>query len=174
MHPLTFFHIQCALVKNTAIDAGGPSRQFINDVFLQMKTLSIPVKVRGKSVRSVLFCQETAGKIRESVIELLPRLDDDLEREVRGIAKMDDSTDQGSPEVDAIVEKSIDRIKLYSRVMGRMLLHAFICGHPVSSAVMTPFFMNCKSLCFCTQFHSNVLILRGVMPGNSLYDRSDI
>eukprot|EP00956_Cyclotella_meneghiniana_P004100 scaffold4989_cov64-Cyclotella_meneghiniana.AAC.1 len=123
-------------ITKKANDAGGPSRQFINDAFLQMKTLSIPVKVRGKSVRSVrLFCQETAGKIRESVIELLPRLDDDLEREVRGIAKMDDSTDQGSPEVDAIVEKSIDRIKLYSRVM---------------------------------------VMLRGVMPGNSLYDRSDI
>jgi hypothetical protein len=123
--------------EDTAIDQGGPSRQFINDAILQMQSLSVPVG----EMSVTLFCQETAGKSRESVKEIVPRLDDDLTRQVRAIAR-EKSTEQDSPETNAIIDDAMTRIKLYSRVMGRILLHAFICGHPVSSAVMTPFFMN--------------------------------
>lgn len=124
--------------EDTAIDQGGPSRQFINDAILQMQSLSVPV---GETSSVKLFCQETAGKSRESVKEIVPRLTDDLKRQVRAIAR-EKSTEQDSPEINVIIDDAMTRIKLYARVMGRILLHAFICGHPVSSAVMTPFFMN--------------------------------
>lgn len=155
---------------DTAIDEGGPSRQFMNDTFLQMQTLAVPVRGSGKSI--LLFHQAEAGEKRGRVIDLVPRRDDELEWEVMKIVQPR-CTEPVSPEIEVLVEETMTRVKEYSRVMGRMLLHAFICGHPVLSACMTPFYMNCKKYCFvvvCCRLISDISLFN---CSNSSWGRAE-
>ena len=151
-------NIRLHLKDHTAVDAGGPSRQFINDVFLQMQTLAVPVNGSGSDSkdgsnksgscqRIALFCQEEAGEKRGRVIELVPKRDDELERVVRKIL-CERRKETDSPEIEVLILQTKTRIQEYSRAMGRILLHAIICGYPVLSSCMTPFYRNCKNVCF--------------------------
>ena len=151
---------------DTAIDQGGPSMQFLSDAWKQMQCLAVPVL----SSKVEIFEQATAGKKRHNVLELIPIQDDYLIYKIHQIAAGAGIT--VSDEVKKLVESTKTRIYCYARVMGRFLvgmcaaflscrifvltqisslwtkLHSFARGYPVSSAVLTPFYMNCKRIIY--------------------------
>jgi hypothetical protein len=168
-HELLFF-IGNTAQKNldTAIDKGGPSRQFLSDSWNQIQTLAVPV-LSGKVH---IFKHDIAKEKRGAVLELIPLQDDYLIYRIEEIIGKENH-DKKSPKFKAAVEDAKIRIYKYSRVVGRFLvgemtftyftliaidlilmiplssqLHAFIRGYPVSSAVMTPFYMNRKTKTF--------------------------
>jgi len=103
---------------DTAVDEGGPSRQFHSDVFLQMQTLAVPV---GKSgIKVPIFEQGTAGDKRGNVLEIIPIHDDELRRRIQAVLLKDEK--YSSPEVEDLIDRSIIRIEKYARAMGRIMV----------------------------------------------------
>eukprot|EP00804_Cyclotella_cryptica_P010431 CCRYP_020963-RC/>CCRYP_020963-RC protein AED:0.20 eAED:0.20 QI:1138/1/1/1/0.5/0.33/9/82/570 len=141
---------------DTAVDEGGPSRQFFSDVWKQLHTLTVPL-LNGKV--QIFYHDFALRQEHGNPLELIPHCDDALQKQIMDIIEKE-FHEKETPEIDALVEQAMTRINLYARAIGRMLLHSFIHGYPVSSGVMTPFFMN--------------LILRGIIPGDPRYDRGDI
>lgn len=103
---------------DTAIDEGGPSRQFFSDVWKQLHTLAVPVLKRKVQI----FYQDKA--IREehgNPLELIPQRDDDLFKEIWKILEEHcDGSD--APEMEALLDDARTRIKLYARAIGRMMV----------------------------------------------------
>ena len=181
---------------DTAIDdEGGVSKQFLSDVWLQMKMLKVevltkedmePYKIIGMKSEQLtkqmqdengrkpvmIFEEGIAGDNRNGVRELIPLPDIVINQQIKynltqaGIKK--DTT-----EFQYFVDRAKKRVRLYSRAIGRILvravsqlfiqlstrlnfinnsfqLHSFIREYPVSTAVMTPLFMNCKKRDFIT------------------------
>lgn len=109
---------------DTAIDEGGPLRQFKADVWKQFNMLSIPVW--GVMIR--LF-EDAANKEGTYV---LPITNATLESRIK-------SATHGNAEEFSL---AIQRAKDYTRAIGRIMLHSFLHGHTVSSTAMAPFFIN--------------------------------
>lgn len=114
--------------------------------------LSVPVGDKG---RVEIFVQETAGDDRGNVVELIPQTDEYIKYVVNGLC----------PKDDTVKQKTLDRIMLYSRAMGRMLVYHwpslvlfmfFNLPHDLTTnntrvqlhgfAIMTPFFKNCECI----------------------------
>jgi hypothetical protein len=114
-----------------------------------MQKLSVPVGDKG---RVEIFVQETAGDDRGNVVELIPQTDEYIKYIVNGLC---------------VKQKTLDRVMLYSRAMGRMLVYhwpslvLFMFFNPLHDlttnntrvqlhgfAIMTPFFKNCECSIF--------------------------
>ena len=105
---------------DTAVDEGGPSKQFLSDAWKQMQTLSVPVL----SDKVQLFQQATAGKKRQNVSEIIPIHDDYLIHQIKMIAAP--AFERGSPEMNNVIEETKNRIYAYARVMGRLMVRILL------------------------------------------------
>lgn len=105
---------------DTAVDEGGPSKQFLSDAWKQMQTLVVPVL----SDKVQLFEQAEAGRKRENVLEIIPIHDDTLIYHIERIAAR--TFERGSPEMNAVVEETKNRIHAYVRVMGRLMVRIIL------------------------------------------------
>lgn len=145
---------------DTAIDQGGPLRQFKSDVWKQLCTLSIPVwagteryderkrdtlKKRSDDPYSKKY--DDANTRRRTPKRAVVRI---FEEVVNGVGSFvipitDEVLISRVKEValeDAEIQDAIQRAKDYARGIGRIMLHSFAHGHAVSSRVMAPIFMN--------------------------------
>ena len=120
---------------DTAIDWGGPLRQFKTDVWKQLDKLSIPVRRsnkngggRGKIVMIRIFEEASNGNGSFAV----PITDAALESRIQDIVRGNITKTQDA----------IQRAKDYSRAIGRIMLHSFVNGHIVSTSAMAPLFIN--------------------------------
>ena len=107
---------------------GGPSRQFKSDVWKQLSALSIPVK--GSTEMIAMFDEATSKGVGVNGLELIPITDETLSERIRGLGLKEDAEDIKT------------RAKEYARAVGRIMLHSFVHGHFVSSAALTPLFVN--------------------------------
>eukprot|EP01082_Thalassiosira_pseudonana_P010555 g9307.t1 g9307 contig36:306427-308909(+) len=114
--------------SDTAIDEGGPSRQFKSDVWKQLSALSIPVK--GSTEMIAMFDEATSKGVGVNGLELIPITDETLSERIRGLG------------LEKNAEDIKTRAKEYARAVGRIMLHSFVHGHFVSSAALTPLFVN--------------------------------
>eukprot|EP01082_Thalassiosira_pseudonana_P014115 g11742.t1.2.5e17418b g11742 g11742.t1 contig6:504033-506335(-) len=112
----------------TAIDEGGPSRQFKADVWKQLSALSIPVKESTDMI--AMFDEATTKGVGVNGLELIPITDEALSERIRGLGLKEDAEDIKT------------RAKEYARAVGRIMLHSFVHGHFVSSAALSPLFVN--------------------------------
>ena len=116
---------------DTAIDAGGPSKQFLSDVWLQMKSLAVEVLTKDelktfstKNVNPdpvVIFEEAIAGDNRKGVRELIPLSDDAIVQRINNnLTQVGISKDIS--EFEVFVERAKERVRLYSRAIGRFLV----------------------------------------------------
>ena len=116
---------------------GGPSRQFKSDVWKQLSALSIPVKESTESIpvkestdMIAMFDEATSKGVGVNGLELIPITDETLSERIRGLG------------LEKNAEDIKTRAKEYARAVGRIMLHSFVHGHFVSSAALTPLFVN--------------------------------
>ena len=107
-----------------AKDEGGPSRQFLTDIFKQIGTLS--VKVGSESV--ALF-EDTPSGVWVITDDMLKHK---IERTAKNCCEM--------------VKEAIKQAKNYIRAIGRIMLHALANKQSLPTNAMPPFLMNCKSV----------------------------
>ena len=120
---------------DTAIDWGGPLRQFKTDIWKQLDKLSIPVRKsnrgrggRGKIAMIPIFEEASNGDGSFAV----PITDAALESRIQDIVHGNITKFQDA----------IQRAKDYTRAIGRIMLHSFVNGHIVSTSVLAPLFIN--------------------------------
>jgi len=117
---------------DTGVDEGGPSRQFLTEVFGQQGTLC--VKIGDVSVE--LFENTPSG----AVVKTDERLSDTISRAAEvWIEKNKEIVDDTK---DQVTEKSIKRAKEYSRAIGRIMMHALAHKQTLPSTSMPPFIMH--------------------------------
>lgn len=116
---------------DTAIDEGGPLRQFESDTWKQMNTLSVPVWEENLTRKRVMICLFEDAANKEGTY-VLPITNATLESRIK-------SATHGNAEEFAL---AIQRAKDYTRAIERIMLHSFLYGHTVSSTAMAPFFIN--------------------------------
>ena len=122
---LIYLHYLASKKHDTGKDEGGPTRQFLTDLFKQLDTLS--VKAGEKKVK--LFQNTEYG--------LVPIDDDNLNYKIkRGIKALPkDKRGQISP------EEIIKRAKVYARAIGRIMLHSICHMQTMPSNAIAAFFM---------------------------------
>jgi hypothetical protein len=103
---------------DTAVDEGGPSRQFFSDVWKQLHTLAVPV-LKGNVQ---IFDQDVATrKEHGNPLELIPQRDDALLKQIMDIIEKE-CHEKDTPEIEAVIDEAKTRIRLYARAIGRMLV----------------------------------------------------
>jgi hypothetical protein len=115
-----------------AKDEGGPSRQFLTDIFKQIDTLS--VKVGSKSV--ALFENTPSGVWVTDDTKLIH----DIELAAKNCCEM---------KKDAITQAknyAIEQAKNYIKAIGRIMLHALANKQTLPTNAMPPFLIICKSV----------------------------
>lgn len=120
---LTSYCISEQKELDTAIDEGGPTREFLSQFFYQLGDVSI--EVEGEDDEPVRLFEKANNGIVPLTDELL------------------DSKFGGSPELK-------EKARAYYRAFGRVMLHALATGNTISSSAMPPFYQNCK--CFESQW----------------------
>ncbi|KAL7544849.1 hypothetical protein ACHAWF_008211, partial [Thalassiosira exigua] len=156
--------------QDTAVDEGGPSRQFLTDVFKQLNSLRILPELQsyadgdGKRIDySVEIYENTPSGVMVITDE---KLTHDLERSARVIYERQEGKAQEDKKMtkgeEKIVDASIKRARDYTRAIGRIILHAFAFADKYTLALpsnaMPAFIMQ--------------LMLRGY--SNETYDNDDI
>jgi len=142
--------------EDTGVDEGGPSRQFITDVFKQVDMLSI--QVGGESVK--LFENTPRGAVVKT--------DDSLNQNISNFAKayVTDKAAKGyvadpinrAKEQEKIVKVSIKQAKDYSRAIGRIMLHSFVHKQTLPSNAMPPFIMNVMLHGYDNDYHKDDIL----------------
>lgn len=131
---------------DTAIDQGGPLRQFKTDVWKQLNTLSIPVwdttTTERKRVMIRIF-EEASNSEGNCVV---PITNATLESRIKNVAHGDTES----------IQDALQHAKDYTRAIGRIMLHSFLNGHTVSTSAMAPIFMNDEPKC---EFLANFVCL---------------
>ena len=129
--------------EDTAIDEGGPSKQFLSDVWLQMKMLKIDVltkeemeyyKVTGMKSKQnpgqksepehdpvMIFEEGIAGDSRKCVRELIPVTDEKINQQIKNNLTQAGVKEDIS-EFQDFVDRAEKRVRLYSRAIGRFLV----------------------------------------------------
>lgn len=120
--------------QDTAIDQGGPSRQFLTDVFKQIDSLSILVE--NEMVK--LFINTSSGVMVTSD----DKLNSDIETVIKRVRM---SANKQAKHV------AIERAKHYVRAIGRIMLHALANRQTLPTNALPPFFINCESMPFTSQ-----------------------
>ncbi|KAL7537829.1 hypothetical protein ACHAXR_008113, partial [Thalassiosira sp. AJA248-18] len=115
--------------EDTGVDEGGPSRQFLTDVFKQLGALTIKV-----GAESVSLFENTDSGVQVMTDEIL---NDRIKRAAK----------KCSGKYEEIIEDSIKCAKDYVRAIGRIILHSIVHRHTahkltLPSNAMPPFFMN--------------------------------
>jgi len=109
----------------TAVDDGGPSRQFLSECWKQL--LALHILVGKKPVK--LFEKSRSG--------VIPVTDDFLCHKVK-ISLSKQSGCDDSSEIDQFIENA----KCYYRAVGRIILHSIMVSTTVSSSALVPLFQN--------------------------------
>lgn len=113
----------------TAIDQGGPSRQFLAECWKQLGGLRI--NVGAKQVR--LFEISPCGPI--------PLTDDVLRHKIEATIKSESgSKEADKSEIDGLVEVA----RCYYLAIGRLMLHSVATNVTIASSAMIPFYQNRK------------------------------
>ena len=143
--------------EDTAVDQGGPSRQFLTDVFKQIEVLSVKVG----NARVSLFENTNSGVIVVT--------DDMLENSISIAAKTSSAVLSAKDEAAAskrakkAVASAVKRAKDYVRAIGRIMLHSMANEYTLPSKAMSPFFMTgekgfCDFIILCLSLCTHVLI----------------
>ncbi len=98
----------------------------MTDIFKQIDKLSIPV---GEG-RVLLFENTPSGA--------LVLTDDKLENDITVAAKKNEDE-------DTMKKEAIEQAKLYTRAIGRIMLHALANKQTLPTNAMPPFLINCES-----------------------------
>jgi len=137
-----FTYVTSSLAKrkeDTAVDEGGPTRQFLTDVFKQLDILCIKV---GEG--EVELFENTPGGVQVQT-------DDPLNSKIQALLKRSSDTHEDT------VENAIKRAKDYVRAIGRIILHAIVHKQTLPSNAIPAFFMNGKVyFCLTCINHSNL------------------
>jgi hypothetical protein len=113
--------------KNTAIDEGGCSRQFLTDVFRQIDKLHF--NVGNESI--MLFLNTSSG--------VMVTTDDKLEHDIQIAAnKCCETKDR----VMIVKKEAIEQAKNYVRAIARIMLHALANKQTLPNNAMPPFLIN--------------------------------
>mmetsp|Transcript_18710 Transcript_18710/g.33949 ORF Transcript_18710/g.33949 Transcript_18710/m.33949 type:complete len:932 (-) Transcript_18710:1162-3957(-) len=131
-------------VLDTAIDEGGPTREFLSQCWMQMGDLKLPVE-GGTDVS--LFEKHTHGWV--------PITDEMLRTKLKAALK-----ENGRLSDDSEYAGKIEQARMYYRAIGRIMLHALATGNTIWSSSMTPLYQN--------------WLLRGCRPGDEDYHKEDI
>jgi hypothetical protein len=99
-----------------AIDEGGPSREFIHQVWKQMPRLKVSYKASGASV--ALFT--------EGAIGLIPQTNDMVENAIEGMIKEAKNDKLSQDEKDRIPECIRNKMKAIYRAIGRIMARCML------------------------------------------------
>ena len=146
-----FKHLIEEMKEATAIDEGGPSRQFLSDAWKQLHALVVCIEIPQnvelkKTPQKVELKEETEEdkKKREEEeeeeeerekkekevklfeqgeSELIPIKDEQFEGKIHSyLKKKCKNYEKDSPEIQAVYEHTIVRVKDYARAIGRLLV----------------------------------------------------
>ena len=121
--------------EDTAVDQGGPSRQFLTDVFKQIEVLSVMVG----NERVKLFQNTDSG------VDVVT--DDVLEHYISKAVKSSCADLSAAAAVKRAKKDSADAVKQakdYARAIGRIMLHSMANDYTLPAKAMSPFFMTGK------------------------------
>lgn len=127
--------------KDTAIDEGGPYRQFVTDIFKQLDTLSVRV-----GSRNVKLFENTSSGVNV-------KTDDIVNQSISIAAKK--YVKNTEKEEKQIVNECTKRAKDYVRAIGRIILHSFAHKQTLPSNAMPLFIVNGESLSILSHFFHN-------------------
>lgn len=121
--------------QDTAIDEGGPSRQFLTDVFKQIGSLSILVE------------DEFVTLFEDTHSGVMVKKDEILNSDIRTkLVRMN-----GIEQAKHVTRNAIERAKHYIRAIGRIMLHALANRQTLPTNALPPFFINCEFMPFTSQ-----------------------
>ena len=146
----------------TGKDEGGPSRQFLTDVCRQIDKLSIPVGKKGRarlfeSTPCGVFANTDEKLINDIMVAVKESCQEGEEQEQRNVkknaqneVKMNKKKNEGNVKEkakneDKMKKKAIEQAKLYTRAIGRIMLHALANKQTLPTSAMPPFLINCES-----------------------------
>ena len=129
-------------VEDTAIDEGGPIKQFKTDCWKQLNNLSVPVG-EGESVK--LF-EDGKNGMEGGIIPLTDEL---LEHRIKCMMGPDGE-----------VETAKQRARHYMRAVGRIMFNSFQDFDAVPKNTMLPIFVNRESLSLLLHTHA---VLRNIV-----------
>ena len=116
-------------MESTAIDDGGPTRQFLSQLWGQIDLLAVPHKnMRRKTDHKIKLFRQFSGGI-------CPEMNLNLEDKVK------EATDGEGVDIIAALNERINR---YYNVIGIMLFCSIVGKHSISSKVMGRFMRNGK------------------------------
>ena len=167
---MTYFNFTEQKKRDTAVDEGGPYKQFLSDVFKQFDSLSVPAGSGKNKVKVKLFDKEGT-----SVVPLL-LTDDVLEQNIKA------AIGQNTGEAEYLKIQATD----YMKALGRIMLNAFANRQTLPSNALPELFGNCKFTYILHYSSLNInsshsywclsyeVVLRGVIPGNKDYHRDQV
>ena len=126
------------LKEATAIDEGGPSRQFLSDAWKQLHALFVYIILprnlvieeeveEKKKTKEEKKKEEEEKKVKlfeEGKSALIPIKDEQLEEKIHAYLKKrcKKNYEKDSPEIQAAYQDTIDRVKEYARAIGRLMV----------------------------------------------------
>jgi len=130
--------------EDTAIDEGGPTREFLSQCWKQMSGLRVRKLEKTKS-----GLKEKSVKLFETQDNgVVPLTDDGLREKLKNTFQGDDYV------------AYLKRAKAYYEAIGRILLHSLANNHTISASAMPPFYQN--------------WLLRGCSPADDDYHNVDV
>ena len=122
------------LKEATAIDEGGPSRQFLSDAWKQLHALFVYIILPQNLVieEEVEEKKKTKKEEEEKKVKLfedgesalIPIKDEQLEEKIHAYLskKCKHKYEKDSPEIQAAYQNTVVRVKEYARAIGRLLV----------------------------------------------------
>ena len=129
---MTYFNFTEQKKRDTAVDEGGPYKQFLSDVFKQFDSLSVPAGSGKNKVKVKLFDKEGT-----SVVPLL-LTDDVLEQNIKA------AIGQNTGEAEYLKIQATD----YMKALGRIMLNAFANRQTLPSNALPELLATVSSLTF--------------------------
>ena len=127
--------------EDTAVDQGGPSRQFLTDVFKQIEILSVNV-----GTERVSLFQNTNSGVEVVTDELLEHY---ISKAAAKTSCLDVAAAAAVKQAKKAAADAVKQAKAYVRAIGRIMLHSMANDFTLPAKAMSRFFMTGKESSDC-------------------------